>query len=122
MTTARTADLTMLPAAVDAVLAEARDARSGRAARTLVPGAGAPLKQTLLALTAGTVLADHESPGAATIQVLRGEVRLTSGEGPQVLDAGALAPIPPMRHGLAANDDAVVLITVAVADTAPRES
>jgi GH15 family glucan-1,4-alpha-glucosidase len=34
--------------------------------------AGAPLKQTLLALRSGADLAEHEAPGAATLHVLRG--------------------------------------------------
>lgn len=113
MTTPLTTAPTHIPTAADAVLEQARNATSGRAAHTLIPGAGSPLKQTLVGLTAGTVLADHENPGVATVHVLLGEVRLTSGDGPQVLDAGAHAPIPQMRHGLEANDDAVVLITIA---------
>lgn len=102
-----------LPAAAGELVGEARRARAGRAARTLTPGAGAPLKQTLLALLAGRTLADHEAPGAATLQVLAGRVRLTVGAARQELGQGDLAPIPPARHGLDALDDAVVLISVA---------
>jgi hypothetical protein len=47
----------------------------GDVAVALVPGAGAPLKQTLLALRGGRHLAAHDAPGAATLQVLRGRVR-----------------------------------------------
>jgi len=80
----------------------------------LTPGAGAALKQTLLALAAGRSLADHESPGAATLQVLLGGVRLTAGGQEDLeLHVGDHAPIPPVRHGLDALDDAVVLISVA---------
>jgi quercetin dioxygenase-like cupin family protein len=102
-----------IPAAAAALLEEARAARSGRAGRTLTPGAGAPLKQALLALTTGTVLADHESPGDATLHVLRGRLRVTAGEQEILLEAGGYAPIPPMRHGVEALEDAVALITVA---------
>ena len=38
------------------------------------------LRQTVLALTAGSSLDEHENPGEATVQVLRGRVRLTAGE------------------------------------------
>lgn len=103
-----------LHVAAAALLQVARTARAGRAGRTLTPGAGAPLKQSLLALAAGRSLADHESPGAATLQVLTGVVRLTgAAHDDQELRAGDLAPIPPVRHGLVAIDDAVVLLTVA---------
>ena len=51
---------------------------AGRA-ETLVAGAGAPLKQTVLAFRGGVHLAEHEAPGAATLHVLRGRVRLVAG-------------------------------------------
>jgi quercetin dioxygenase-like cupin family protein len=102
-----------LPALATELLAAAESASAGRAARTLVPGAGAQLKQTVMALTAGAALADHDSPGAATLQVLKGTVRLSAGQQEVQLDVGDYAAIPPTRHGLVAVDDAVVLITVA---------
>jgi quercetin dioxygenase-like cupin family protein len=106
-------DVTHLPSAAEEVLAEARAASAGRAGRTLRPGAGAPLKQALLALTAGTVLADHESPGEATLQVITGRVRLTARDATFELAEGEHAAIPPQRHGLEGLKDSVVLITVA---------
>lgn len=101
-----------LPRAAAELLDVARTSRAGRAGRTLIPGAGAPLKQTLLALLAGQSLADHDSPGAATLQVLVGAVRLTGGGESLELQPGDHAPVPPARHGLDALDDAVVLISV----------
>lgn len=96
------------------LLRSAHASSAGRAGRTLTPGAGAPLKQSLLALVAGRSLADHESPAAATLQVLSGTVRLTgSGQEQRELHSGDLAAIPDVRHGLDALDDAVVLLTVA---------
>jgi hypothetical protein len=53
-------------------LLERAAAPAGRAALSLVSGAGAPLKQTLLALRGGVHLAEHNAPGAATLQVLWG--------------------------------------------------
>lgn len=102
-----------LPELARQVLEQARASGAGRAAHTLIPGAHAALKQTLLALTEGTILNDHESPGEATIQVLTGSVRLTAGSGEVLLEEGGYAPIPPMRHGLEGLTDAVVLLTVA---------
>jgi hypothetical protein len=40
-------------------------APAGRAALTLVPGAGAPLKQTLLAFRGGVRLTEHDAPGGS---------------------------------------------------------
>jgi quercetin dioxygenase-like cupin family protein len=69
-----------LGAAATQLLERAAAAPAGRAALTLVPGAGAPLKQTLLALRGGVQLAEHDAPGAATLQVLQGRVRLVTSE------------------------------------------
>lgn len=102
-----------LPTAAAELLASLADEASGRAARTLTPGAHAPLKQTLLALQAGHTLQDHRAPGQATLEVLIGCVRLTTDAGEVALDAGHWAPIPDEVHGLAADEDSVALLTVA---------
>lgn len=105
-------DVTNLSSAAAELLDQARGSNAGRAARTLIPGGGAPLKQTLLALVAGQSLAEHDPPTAAALQVLAGRVRLVSGGEELYLGAGDHAPIPPVRHHLDCVDDAVVLLTV----------
>lgn len=97
----------------DDVLAQARELQTGRSARTLTPGAGARLKQTIVALTEGARLEEHRSPGAATIHVLRGEVRLQSSGTTLEMSAGQWALIPDELHDLEALDDATLLLTVA---------
>jgi hypothetical protein len=52
-----------LAAAAVKLLERAAAAPAGRAALTLVPGAGAPLKQTLLALRGGVQVAEHARLG-----------------------------------------------------------
>lgn len=105
-------DVTNLPAAATELLDQARGSRAGRAARTLIPGGHAPLKQTLLALVTGQSLAEHDAPTAAALQVLVGRVRLVAGDEELYLGAGDHAAVPPMRHHLDSVDDAVVLLTV----------
>jgi quercetin dioxygenase-like cupin family protein len=107
-------DRTSLIALADDLLAQAREAHAGRAASTLHPFDDGRIRQTVIAMTAGTALSDHESPGEATLQVLRGDVRLTWAGDALDLAAGDFAPIPPQRHGLEAAGDAVVLLTVAL--------
>lgn len=97
----------------DELLAQAHELQAGRSARTLTPGAGTPLKQTILALTEGITLQEHEAPGPATIQVLRGEVRLGTSDTQLELSTGQWAPIPDEVHDLVALTDATVLLTVA---------
>jgi quercetin dioxygenase-like cupin family protein len=97
---------------VEQQLAAAREASAGRAAQTLHGGSTSTLRQTLLALVAGSELAEHASPGDATLQVLRGTVRLRADDETWDGETGDLMPIPPQRHSLRALTDAVVLLTV----------
>ena len=95
------------------LLDAARRSDVGRAARTLTPGRGVPLKQTLLALAAGANLQEHEAPGAATIQILVGTARLVSKEETTLLSSGEWAGIPNTTHSLEAIEDVAALLTVA---------
>ncbi len=84
----------------------------GRAAETVFGGHEQVLRQTVIALTSGTSLGEHESPGEATLQVLSGRVRLTAGDDSWHARTGDLLLIPPTRHALVADEDAVVLLSV----------
>ena len=92
-------------------LDRARQASSKRSARSVYGGHEHTLRQTLLALLAGTGLAEHESPGEATLHVLSGRVRLRAGEDSWDGCAGDLITIPPARHELHALEDSAVLLT-----------
>jgi len=93
-------------------LATAREASSGRSAQTLFGGHDNVLRQTLIALQAGSALDDHENPGEATLQVLHGHVSLSANGSTTDGSAGDLMIVPDARHALLANEDSVVLLTV----------
>jgi quercetin dioxygenase-like cupin family protein len=94
------------------LLEEARGHSNGRSALTLTPSGGGPLKQTLLAITAGQDLSEHPAPGPASIHILEGAATVT-GDEDQRLEAGQWAPIPQTLHGVHAEEDLVALLTVA---------
>ncbi len=96
-----------------AQLALAEQAPSGRSAHTVTGGHEHVLRQTLIALTAGSSLGEHDSPGEATVQVLQGRVRLVAGETSWDGIPGDLIIVPAARHGLEAVEASVVLLTVA---------
>ncbi|WP_395309988.1 cupin domain-containing protein [Mycobacterium sp. AMU20-3851] len=93
-------------------LEKARAASSGRSAHTVYGGHEHSLRQTLLALTAGNGLDDHESPGEATLQVLQGRIRLSTDEAGWEGSAGDHLVVPRTRHALAALEDSVIVLTV----------
>lgn len=70
------------------------------------------LRQTVIALRAGARLGEHNSPPAATLQVLLGCVRVLVGESVQgEFRAGELWVLTHERHAVAAVEDSVFLLT-----------
>ncbi|MDO5493246.1 MAG: LuxR family transcriptional regulator [Nesterenkonia sp.] len=93
------------------LLGQARESAHGRAARS-VRGGDVPMRQTLLALTADSELAEHEAPRDAVLYVLIGDLRLITSDHEWELTTGDVVPIPQARHSVQADSDAVFLLTV----------
>ena len=91
----------------------AATASSGRSAQTVYGGHEHVLRQTVIALTCGQKLDEHDNPGEATVHVLHGRVRLTAGELGWEGSPGDLIIVPDARHALEALQDSAVLLTVA---------
>lgn len=107
-----------LTALADQHLTNAATAPSGRSAHTVYGGHEHVLRQTLIALLAGQELTEHENPGEATLQVLHGRIRLTSGTTSWEGATGDHLIVPDARHSLHAIQDSVVLLTVAKSEAA----
>jgi quercetin dioxygenase-like cupin family protein len=91
----------------------AQNASSGRSAHTVYGGHEHVLRQTLIALAAGEMLAEHENPGEATVHVLQGRVRLSAGETSWEGSPGDLLVVPDSVHSLEALEASALLLTVA---------
>ncbi len=97
-------------------LEKASSGSSGRSAETVYGGHERVLRQTLIALTSATILAEHENPGEATLLVLSGRVRVSTGDVAWDGRTGDLIVIPAARHAVEALEDSAVLLTVAKVD------
>lgn len=109
--------MTQLDQLADAHLTAARAAENGRSAEVVVHDG--PLRQTVLALVAGVALGEHNSPPAASVQVLRGRVVVTALEGDAELAAGQLRVLTHERHAVRAVEDSVFLLTTVTSIPAP---
>jgi quercetin dioxygenase-like cupin family protein len=86
---------------------------TGRSSSTVFGGHERVLRQTLIALTAGRSMSEHENPGEATVVVLRGRVRLAAMGEEWEGRSGDLLIVPKARHGIEAIENSVILLTVA---------
>jgi quercetin dioxygenase-like cupin family protein len=92
-------------------LAAAQQSSASRAATTVVGGHEHTLRQTVLALTSGATLAEHDNPGEATLYVLSGRITLAAGGESWEARSGDMIVIPDARHTVSADDDSTLLLT-----------
>ncbi len=91
----------------------AATAGGGHTADTVYGGHEKVLRQTVIAMIAGSRLAEHENPGEATLLVLHGRVRLSAADLSWEAARGDLLIVPDQRHSLEALEDSAVVLTVA---------
>ena len=96
--------------------------KSGRAAETVYGGHQKVLRQTMVALTAGTKLGKHDSPGDATVLVVTGRLKLVSGDLTWEGRPGTMIAVPAQRYRVEAVTDAAFLLSVAKCPCPPSTS
>src|SRR5699024_3427085 len=97
-----------LPDAITQAMNQARAAENGRHAELLVHDG--PLRQSVIALRRGERLPEHNSPPAASIQVVRGSLRVTGQEEAE-LRAGDFEALTHFRHAVEALEDCAFVLT-----------
>ncbi|MGP5054815.1 hypothetical protein ACTXJ3_06920 [Brachybacterium paraconglomeratum] len=70
------------------------------------------LQQTILALTEGTRLTEHEGEVPASLYLMHGAIRVEAPE-PFVIQQGELHELPDRRRAVVAVEDTVMLLTAA---------
>ena len=99
-----------LNALIETHLAEARASEEGRSAERVAHDG--VLRPTVIALRAGARLGAHNSPPAASLQVLVGKVRVEIGDSQQgEFSAGELWVLTHERHSVLGLEDSVFLLT-----------
>ncbi|WP_231550657.1 cupin [Actinomyces polynesiensis] len=102
-------------------LAAAHASENGRSSELVVHDG--PLRQTVVALVEGTRLGEHNSPPAASLQVIRGKVRVDAdGTAQGEFDEGELWTLTHERHSVLALQDSVFLLTTVTSTGTPSHS
>ena len=107
-----TPDLVELTELAEALLSDLPNHSAGRTAKTIM--SGTVMRAVVVALKQGVEMSEHDSPPAATMQLLKGEVSLRAGDREWRVAPGQLVPIPPQRHSVHAHEDSAFLLTVAL--------
>lgn len=98
-------------------LTRAHESAHGRSTQIVVHDG--PLRQTVIALTKGTRLPEHNSPPAGSILVLRGTISVSTADRVDTLPTGFLVPLTRDRHSVEALSDAVFLLTAVTSTGEP---
>jgi hypothetical protein len=95
------------------LLEEATSSGSGTSATSLTPGTAKTLTQTLVAVTGGAELDPGHWNGPGSVHVVTGSAVVTDASGTTVVGTGQWAPLGDDTSAVRADEDVVVLLTVA---------
>lgn len=106
---------------VDSHLLAAQHDEAGRSSE-LIAHDGV-LRQSVIALREGARLSAHNSPPAATIQVLKGRVRVEMGDDVQgEFEEGELWVLTHQKHSVVAIEDSAFLLTTVTSTGEPSHA
>ena len=93
---------------------KASDSEAGRAARTIFGGHEKHLRQTVVSLSEGSQLGEHDSPGEATLLVISGRLLLVAGEDSWPGREWDYLIMPDAPHSVHAQTDTTFMLTVSM--------
>jgi quercetin dioxygenase-like cupin family protein len=96
----------------DSLIADLPNHKAGRTAKTVL--SGSVMRAVVIALAEGADMNEHDSPTAATLYAITGEVTLSTSTSEWTIRPGELLTIPRQRHKVHARTDAAFLLTVAL--------
>lgn len=106
-------DPVVLSDLANGLLAEASSSGSGTAATSLTPSEVKAFTQTVIAVLSGRTLDAAHWNGPATVQVIEGSATIADGAVEVALGRGQLARLQPGAGTVRADEDLLVLLTVA---------
>jgi quercetin dioxygenase-like cupin family protein len=104
--------MVVLSELAESLIADLPNHRANRTAKTVL--SGSVMRATVVALQKGAEMAEHDSPTAATLYVIKGNITLRAGKREWTAYPGQLLAVPPQRHLVVAHSDAAFLLTVAL--------
>ena len=107
-----TPDLVALSELAETLVSDLPNHPAGRTAKTILSGTA--MRAVVIALKAGVEMNEHDSPPAATLYCIEGDVTLRAGAREIRVSPGQLVPVPPQRHSVRAHADSAILLTVAL--------
>jgi quercetin dioxygenase-like cupin family protein len=96
----------------DSLIADLANHRSGKTAKTVM--SGSVMRAVVIALAEGADMSEHDSPTAATLYAITGELTLSTSTNEWRIHPGELLTLPRQRHSVHAHRDSAFLLTVAL--------
>jgi quercetin dioxygenase-like cupin family protein len=105
-----TENVVALAELAESLIADLPNHKSGKTAKTIL--SGTVMRAVVIALAEGAEMSEHESPAAATLHAITGELTVSTRTEEWTVRAGELVPVPRQRHSVRAHVDSAFLLTV----------
>ena len=96
----------------ESLIADLPNHKAGKTAKNIM--SGTVMRAVVIALAEGADMSEHESPTAATLYAITGELTLSTRTDTWTIRPGELLQIPRQRHSIHAHRDSAFLLTVAL--------